>query len=127
MQITPNMAVDTQMNGTNLDITLKATGTLTHQDYEVMVPMLEQAIQAIKVIPNTKVNMLLDATEFTGWQVQAAWDDFKFGMTYKDIFLKIAIVGTKEWQEYLAKMGNWFMDGEVKFFYDLDEATTWIK
>ena len=121
------MAVDTQMNGTNLDITLKATGTLTHQDYEVMVPMLEQAIQAIKVIPNTKVNMLLDATEFTGWQVQAAWDDFKFGMTYKDIFLKIAIVGTKEWQEYLAKMGNWFMDGEVKFFYDLDEATTWIK
>jgi len=127
MQITPNMAVDTQMNGTNLDITLKATGTLTHEDYEVMVPMLEQAIQAIKAIPNTKVNMLLDATEFTGWQAQAAWDDFKFGMTYKDIFLKIAIVGTKEWQEYLAKMGNWFMDGEVKFFYDLDEATTWIK
>ncbi|SFV52816.1 hypothetical protein MNB_SM-4-1659 [hydrothermal vent metagenome] len=127
MQITPNMEIDTQLNGTNLDITLKATGTLTHKDYEVMVPMLEQAVQAIKVIPNTKVNMLIDATEFTGWEAQAAWDDFKFGMVYKDIFLKIAIVGTKQWQEYLVKMGNWFMDGEVKFFYDLDEATTWIK
>lgn len=127
MQITPNMAVDTQMNGTNLDITLKATGTLTHQDYEVMVPMLEQAIQAIKAIPNTKVNMLLDATEFTGWEAQAAWDDFKFGMAYKDMFLCIAIVGTKQCQEYIAKMGNWFMDGEVKFFYDLEEAKTWIK
>ena len=127
MQITPNMAVDTQMNGTNLDITLKATGTLTHQDYEVMVPMLEQAIQAIKAIPNTKVNMLLDATEFTGWEAQAAWDDFKFGMEYKDVFLKIAIVGTKTWQEYVAKMGSWFMHGEVKFFYDLDEAKSWIK
>jgi len=121
------MNVETQLNGSNLNITLKAIGTLTHQDYEIMVPMLEQAINAIKAIPNTKVNMLLDATEFTGWEAQAAWDDFKFGMAYKDMFLKIAIVGTKEWQEYLAKMGNWFMDGEVKFFYDLDEAAAWIK
>ena len=48
-------------------------------------------------------------------------------MTYKDIFLKIAIVGTKEWQEYIAKIGNWFMDGEIKFFYDLDEAKSWIE
>ncbi len=125
MQITPSMNVETQLNGSNLNITLKATGTLTHQDYSIMVPMLEQAINAIKAIPNTKVNMLLDATEFTGWEAQAAWDDFKFGMAYKDIFLKIAIVGTKEWQEYLAKMGNWFMDGEIKFFYDLNEAREW--
>ena len=124
MQITQNMAIDIVPNGAVLDVTLKATGKLTHADYEVMIPMLTQAITAM---PNVKVNMLLDATEFEGWELEAAWDDFKFGMEFKDTFLKIAIVGTKTWQEYLAKMGNWFMDGKVKFFYNLDEAKAWIK
>ena len=123
MQITPNMAIDIVPNGAVLDVTLKATGKLTHADYEVMIPMLTQAITSM---PNVKVNMLLDATEFEGWEAQAAWDDFKFGMEYKDVFLKIAIVGTKIWQEYIAKMGDWFMHGEVKFFYDLEEAKSWI-
>ena len=124
MQITENMAIDIVPNGAVLDVTLKATGKLTHADYAVMVPMMQQAIQSI---PNIKVNMLLDATEFEGWELEAAWDDFKFGMEYKDTFLKIAIVGTESWQEYMAKMGDWFMHGEVKFFYDLIQAQNWIK
>lgn len=124
MQVTENMAIDIQPNGAVLDVTLKATGTLTHADYEVMIPMLTQTITAM---PNVKVNMLLDATEFTGWEPQAAWDDFKFGMEYQDVFLKIAIVRTAKWQEFIAKMGSWFMDGEVKFFYDLDEAKAWVQ
>ena len=124
MQITENMAIDIAPNGAVLDVTLKATGKLTHGDYTVMVPMLSQAITSM---PNVKVNMILDATEFEGWELEAAWDDFKFGMEYKDIFSKIAIVGTSSWQEYLSKMGDWFMDGEVKFFYDLTDAKNWIK
>jgi len=123
MQITEHMSIDIIPNNGILDVTLKATGKLTHADYSVMIPMMQQAIQSI---PNVKVNMLLDVTEFEGWELEAAWDDFKFGMEYKDTFLKIAIVGTKTWQEYLAKMGDWFMDGEVKFFYDLEEAKSWV-
>ena len=124
MQITENMDINIVPNGAVLDVTLKATGKLTHADYTVMVPMLTQAITAM---PNVKVNMLLDATEFEGWELEAAWDDFKFGMEFKDTFLKIAIVGTKTWQEYMTKMGDWFMDGEVKFFYDLAQAQEWVK
>jgi len=124
MQITENMDINIEPKDAALNVTLKATGKLTHQDYETLIPMMEMSI---KSIPNAKVNMLLDATEFEGWEAQAAWDDFKFGMEYKDIFLKIAIVGTKTWQEYMAKMGDWFMHGEVKFFYDLNEAQNWIK
>jgi len=123
MQITENMDINIEPKDGALNVTLKATGKLTHQDYETLIPMMEMSI---KSIPNAKVNMLLDATKFEGWEAQAAWDDFKFGMEYKDIFLKIAIVGTKTWQEYAAKMGDWFMHGEVKFFYDLDEAKAWI-
>jgi len=123
MQITENIDINIEPKDGALNVTLKATGKLTHQDYETLIPMMEMSI---KSIPNAKVNMLIDATDFQGWEAQAAWDDFKFGMEYKDIFLKIAIVGTKTWQEYAAKMGDWFMHGEVKFFYDLDEAKAWI-
>ena len=124
MQITENIDINIEPNNGVLNVTLKATGKLTHQDYETLIPMIEMSI---KSIPNAKVNMLLDATEFEGWEAQAAWDDFRFGMEYKEIFVKIAIVGTKTWQEYVAKIGDWFMHGEVKFFYDLDEAKGWIK
>ncbi len=124
MQITQHMDINIEPINGVLNVTLKATGKLTHEDYMTLIPMMESSI---KSIPNAKVNMLLDATEFEGWEAKAAWDDFKFGMEYKDIFLKIAIVGTKTWQEYIAKMGDWFMHGEVKFFYDLDEAKQWIK
>lgn len=124
MQITQNMDINIEPANGIFNVTLKATGKLTHQDYMTLIPMMNSTV---KSIPNAKVNMLLDATEFEGWEAQAAWDDFKFGMEYKDIFLKIAIVGTKTWQEYAAKMGDWFMHGEVKFFYDLNEAKNWIK
>ena len=123
MQITPRVDVTITPTENALNVELIAKGTLTHEDYTVMIPMLEQSMQAL---PSLKVNMLLNALEFEGWEAQAAWDDFKFGMEYKDTFLKIAIVGTKTWQEYMAKMGDWFMHGEVKFFYSLDEAKEWI-
>ena len=124
MQITQNMDITIEPVNEIFNITLKATGKLTHEDYMTLIPMMDSTV---KSIPNAKVNMLLDATEFEGWEAEAAWDDFKFGMEYKDIFLKIAIVGTKKWQEYVAKIGDWFMHGEVKFFSDLDEARQWIK
>ena len=124
MQITPNMDINIEPKEGVFHIELKATGKLTHEDYMTLIPMMDSTV---KSLPGAKVNMLLNALEFEGWELEAAWDDFKFGMEYKDTFLKIAIVGTKAWQEYMAKMGSWFMDGEVKFFYNLDEARAWTK
>jgi len=123
MQITEHMAIEITPKEGVLEVELIAKGKLTHEDYMVMIPMIEQAM---KSIPNVKVNMLLNALDFQGWELEAAWDDFKFGMEYKDTFLKIAIVGREKWQEYIAKMGDWFMHGEVKFFYELDDAKEWI-
>ena len=124
MQITEHMDVEILPQGDIIHLNLKAQGKLTHQDYQVFIPMVENAI---KMAPNAKFNVLLNALDFEGWELEAAWDDFKFGMEFKDSFQKIAIVGTKKWQEYVSKMGDWFMDGEVLFFYDLEEAKAWVK
>ena len=104
-------------------IKMKIVGKLTHDDYAKMTPMLESSLDGAKEF---KVKMLLDATEFDGWELRAAWDDFKFGMKYKDLFSKIAIVGASTTDEYLAKFGSWFISGEMEFFNSLDSAYAWL-
>ncbi|MFT7002706.1 MAG: hypothetical protein ACJAWW_000039 [Sulfurimonas sp.] len=102
---------------------LKITGTLTHDDYAKMTPMLRESIKGVK---EPSVKMLIDATEFDGYEIRAAWDDFKFGMEFKDIFTNIAFIGTKSWEEYGVKIGNWFIGADMKFFKDIDKAYEWL-
>jgi len=104
-------------------IKMKIVGKLTHNNYTSMTPMLESSLEGAK---NLKVKVLLDAIEFDGWELRAAWDDFKFGMKYKDLFSKIAIVGASNTDEYLAKFGSWFISGEMEFFNSLDSAYAWL-
>lgn len=106
-----------------LFIKIKINGTLKHEDYETMVPMLENALVGIKK-PDVKV--LVDARDFDGWELRAAWDDFKFGLEFKDVFSKIAFVGTKGWEEYGVKIGSWFMGMDMEFFKSINEAYAWL-
>ena len=103
--------------------TLKAIGKLTHADYEKIVPMIESALESVKE-PNVKV--LIDGTELEGWELRAAWDDFKLGLKHGNDFDKIAIYGNKGWQEMAAKVGSWFTSGEVRYFDKLDEAVAFL-
>jgi len=94
-------------------VTLKAVGKLTHHDYEIITPMIEGAIEGVK---HPKMRVLFDATEFEGWELRAAWDDFKLGLKHGREFEKIAIWGNEGWQEWAAKIGTWFFHGDAKFF-----------
>lgn len=105
-------------------LSLKATGKLTHEDYEKINPMIDSALEGVKD-PNIKV--FIDGSEFEGWEIRAAWDDFRLGLKHGNNFDKIAIFGNKKWQEYTAKFGSWFISGEVKYFEDVDEALTWLQ
>ncbi len=98
-------------------------GTLTHEDYEKMIPMVENAIVGVK---DPKIKVLVDAREFDGWDMKAAWDDFKFGLKHNKEFTKLAFVGNKKWEAYSIKISNWFMSGEMKYFEELDDAIAWL-
>ena len=104
-------------------IKIKIVGKLTQEDYANMTPMLESSLEGAKEL---KAKMLLDATEFDGWELRAAWEDFKLGLKYKDLFSKIAIVGASTIDEYLAKFGSWFISGEMEFFNSVDSAYAWL-
>ena len=72
---------------------LKAIGTLTHEDYETINPMVDNALAGIK---NPKIKAFIDGSELDGWTIYAAWDDFKFGLKHGSQFEKIANLPSKE-------------------------------
>ncbi len=104
-------------------LTLKAVGKLTHNDYKVIVPMIESAI---KEVENPSIKALVDGTELEGWDLRAAWDDFRLGLKHGNEFKKVAVVGNKKWQEIGSKIGSWFIAGEVKYFEDINAALGWL-
>lgn len=108
----------------NLFLKLKAIGTLTHEDYEKINPMLDLALTGIK---DPKIDVLVDISELEGWDLEAAWDDLKLGLKYGNSFNKIAIYGEKSWVKFASKISSWFIDGQIKEFKSLEEAIKWIK
>ena len=108
----------------NFFLSFKAIGTLTHEDYEAITPLIDNALKGIK---KPHINALVDITEFDGWEPRAAWDDFKIGLKYGFDFDKIAIYGKNRLLEYGLKITSWFMGGEVKSFDTQEEALEWLR
>ena len=104
-------------------LTLKAQGKLTHKDYEIITPMIDAAVAQMN---EPKIKALIDGTELEGWEPRAAWDDFKLGIKHGKEFEKIAIFGNKNWQKLAAKIGGWFISGEIKYFDNRDDAIAWL-
>ena len=104
-------------------IKMTIKGKLTHQDYAIMIPIIEDTI---KNTPNPKIKILVNALELEGWELEAMWDDLKFGLKHNKEFDKIAYVGTKTWEEYGVKLSNWFTSGELKYFKDELSAKSWL-
>ncbi|MDS1843315.1 STAS/SEC14 domain-containing protein [Vibrio vulnificus] len=109
--------------GSQTILVFKATGILTHQDYQAIVPVLEAALAGIN---RQQMNMLADISEFSGWEHRAAWDDFQLDLKIGFNVNKVAVYGDKNWQELAAKVGSWFISGEMKSFSDYDSAITWL-
>ena len=104
-------------------IVFKAKGKLTHDDYQAMIPILKTTI---KEIDSSTLKMLVDISTLTGWELCAAWDDFKLGLELNSKIDKIAIYGDQSWQELAAKAGSWFVSGDIKSFEDHDSAIEWL-
>lgn len=107
----------------NFYLSLKAIGKLTHQDYQIITPMIDAAVKEVK---DPKINALFDVTQMQGWELRAAWDDFKLGLHHGSEFEKIAIYGNKQWQEIIANIGSWFISGHVEYFEEHGQAIAWL-
>ena len=102
---------------------LKAAGKLTDEDYKAMVPQLEAVI-----VEHGSLRLLVDLTEFEGWDWLAAWDDIAFGIKHWNHILKIALIGDAAWEGLAARIADKVTSADVRKFPvgDAVAAMEWI-
>jgi len=118
------LSIGIERTGDRFYLTLKAVGKLTHEDYQVITPMIDAALEGV---PEPTILALIDATELDGWEARAAWDDFRLGLKHGRDFERIAILGNRRWQELAAKVGSWFIAGKAEYFETMDDALEWLQ
>ena len=102
----------------------KVTGKLTDADYQEFLPRLTTLIH--KYGP---LSILLELEDFKGWDLKAAWDDFKYGTEHENDFERIAIVSEKRWHGWVTRLGNLMTKAEVRYFSrdELQKAWDWLR
>jgi len=107
-------------------LVLKVGSKLTDCDYkEVLIPRLESIIGKWG-----QARLLLDmGDEFHGWEAEAFWDDAHFGLTHRNDFEKMGVIGGPKWVEWALKIGALPMSGEIRSFSsnEREAALDWIK
>ena len=106
-------------------IAARASGKLSHEDYQNFLPQLEERISALG-----KVSLLFEFENFTGWELEAAKDDYDFGMKNLANFERIAMVGDKAWERWMSLIAKPFLpSGEVRYFNreNLQDAWDWLR
>lgn len=103
-------------------IGVKASGKLRHEDYQVLVPRLEQAIQE-----HGKLRILFELEDCRGWNIRAAWDDLKFGLKHGGDFERCAVVGEKRWQKWMTQLSRPFFRAKYFDKSQIEEAWKWVE
>jgi len=117
------ISIGIERTGEHFFLSLRAYGKLTHEDYLKASPVIESALKGVE---SPEIDVFLDASEMEGWELRAAWDDFKLGLKHGSEFKRIAIYGNRRWQEMMARVGTWFISGEVRYFEEAGEALGWL-
>ena len=96
------------------------SGTLHDADYRIFVPALAGG---------GKVRLLIVFDDFHGWDLHAAWDDFKVGMTHYADFERIAVVGDNRLEAVIATFLKPFTQATVRYFdkTGMDAARAWLR
>ena len=116
--------IETIETGSRKVVGYRLTGKLHDEDYQRFVPMIESILTA-----EGKVRLFVRFEEFQGWDMHAAWDDFKFGLRHYSDFERIVMVGDRRWEKWLASVCRPFTKAKVKYFdrSEVDAAWKWLR
>jgi hypothetical protein len=105
-------------------VAVEVSGKLTQQDYDQLIPSWKAVIAR-----HGKMRLLFVMRDFHGWELQAAWDDFRFALVHDAQVERVAMVGEKKWQKWMTKIASWFVGTDVRYF-DVSqraEAEQWVR
>jgi hypothetical protein len=101
----------------------KMSGKLHDEDYKRFVPVIEAA-----VAKEGKIRLLAQFEDFQGWDLHALWDDIKFSTKHCLDIERIALVGDKTWEKWMAKVCQPFTMAKIRYFdaAEIDAAWKWL-
>ncbi|MEO5719471.1 MAG: STAS/SEC14 domain-containing protein [Chthoniobacterales bacterium] len=92
-------------------IQVRVSQKLTQADYDDLIPRWEASIAR-----EGSTRLLLLMEDFHGWDLRAAWDDFRFEARHAAKVERVALVGDQSWEKWMTKLGSFFVDDQVKYF-----------
>ena len=104
-------------------VAFRLSGKLHDEDYKTFTPLVDEAIAK-----HGKTRILAQFHDFHGWDAKALWDDIKFATTHCNTIEKLALVGEKQWEKYMAIVCKPFTMAKVEYFdaSDIDAAWKWL-
>jgi len=108
----------------NRVLAFRLSGKLHDEDYKTFVPRVDAAIA-----DQGKVRMLVEFHDFHGWDAHALWDDTKFATTHCTKIERLALVGEKAWEKWMASVCKPFTMATIRYFdaAEIDAAWKWIQ
>lgn len=105
-------------------ISAKLSGKISKNDVEKIHPLIHKIIEKGK-----KVDFYFEMEDFEGYTLKGFWEDIKVDSAHISDYGKMAFIGEKKWQEWVAKATDFFTSSEVKYFdlKDKEQAKIWIK
>ena len=103
----------------------KASGKITVADYQnIIIPKLDSIIAKYG-----KTSALFEIdNDFSGWELQAAFIDFKYALNHRKDFARLALVNPPHYISCLTRMSCFLVTAEIKVFTanERDQALEWI-
>src|SRR5678816_1279998 len=103
-------------------VEIRAFGTLTTADYDQFVPEIERWMER-----HGSLRLLFEMVDFHGWTPGALWDDLMLAFRHFHDFERIAMVGDRKWQAWMASFCKPFSGAVIRYFEraDIEEARAW--
>ena len=111
---------------TEICIGFQISGKVTTEDYEILLPKLDETIAA-----SGKINLLVLMGDFEGWGgLDAAKADFELSTQQYRQVEKAAFISDKKWQQWMIKLMDPFTRRTDEKFFEPDQleaAWQWVK
>jgi hypothetical protein len=116
------MPIVTDASASN-HIVVRATGKIVKEDFTGFVPEFERLVHE-----RGHLRVLFDATEFTGWDANALWQEIKFDLKNLSKIDRLAVLGTKAWQRALEGAMKPFAHPRMRYFdaAEITAAHQWL-
>lgn len=105
-------------------IGIELSDTLTEDDYEALVPYLENELER-----HTTTRLLFELDGVDAWEPEDQWESLAFDIRHVRDLDRVAIVGDDLWETWVDKTEFLFPTGQVRTFAsdEREDALKWLR